>query len=71
MERVSAIQGLPFVRTILGDGYPAPGEVCLPREEDWDSQMPAWARGRSKEIMERMHECFGAERSRTRFVDPA
>jgi len=63
------IHGLPFVRTILGDGYPAPSEVCLPREEDWDSQMPSWARGRRKEIMERMNECFGAERSRTRFVD--
>ena len=64
------IQGLPFVRMILGDGYPAPGEVCLPREEDWDAQMPSWARGRRKEIMQRMNECFGGARSRTRFVDP-
>lgn len=64
------IQGLPFVRMILGDGYPAPCEVCLPREEDWEAQMPSWARGRRKEIMERMNECFGAERSRTRFVEP-
>lgn len=64
------IQGLPFVRMILGDGYPAPCEVCLPREEDWDEQMPCWARGRRKEIMQRMNECFGAARSRTRFVEP-
>jgi hypothetical protein len=64
------IQGLPFVRTILGDGYPAPSEVRLPREDNWDSQMPFWARGRRKEIMERMNQCFGAERSRTRFVAP-
>jgi hypothetical protein len=64
------IQGLPYVRTILGDGYPAPCEVCLPREEDWDAQMPSWARGRRTQIKERMHKCFGAERSGTRFVDP-
>jgi hypothetical protein len=51
-------------------GYPAPCEVCLPKEEDWDAQMPSWAAGRRKEIMERMNECFGAERSRTRFADP-
>jgi hypothetical protein len=51
------IQGLPFVRTIFGDGYPAPSEVCLPKEEDWDSQMPSWAHGRRKEIMERMNQC--------------
>lgn len=71
-ERASSgqIQGLPFVRMILGNGYPAPSEVCLPKEEDWDAQMPSWARGRRKEIIERMNECFGAERSRTRFVDP-
>ncbi len=68
--RDGRIQALPFVRMILGDGYPAPCEVCLPREEDWDAQLPSWARGRRKEIMERMHECFGAERSRTRFVTP-
>lgn len=68
--RDGQIQALPFVRMILGDGYPAPCEVCLPREADWDVLMPSWARGRRKEIMTRMHQCFGAGRSRTRFVDP-
>ncbi len=42
------ILGLPFVLTVLGDGYPAPCEVCLPREEDWDARMPSWARGRRR-----------------------
>jgi hypothetical protein len=63
------IQALPFIRIVLGDGYPAPCEVCLPREEDWNTQIPSWAHGRRKEIMERMNKCFGGERSRTRIVE--
>lgn len=70
-ERVAAgrIQSLPFVRVVLGDGYPAPCEVSLPKEEDWDAQMPLWARGRRSEVIEHMNNCFGGERSVTRFID--
>jgi hypothetical protein len=70
-ERIAAgrIQSLSFMRVVLGDGYPAPCEVHLPKEQDWDAQMPLWARGRRSEVMERMRNCFGGERSRTRFVD--
>jgi len=69
-RRCGQVQRLSFVRIVLGDGYPAPCEVCLPGEEDWDLQMPSWAHGRRKEIMEHMDKCFGAEHSRTRFIDP-
>jgi hypothetical protein len=53
------IQALPFIRVVLGGGYPAPCEVYLPRDEDWNTQMPSWSHGRRKDIMERMNKCFG------------
>lgn len=65
------VQSLPFVRVVLSDGYPAPSEVRLPKEEEWGAQMPSWAAGRRNEILKRMKYCLGGERSSTRFVSPS
>lgn len=46
------IQSLPFVRIIRASGYPVPSELRFP-DEDWDAQVPAWARGRRDQIVER------------------
>lgn len=50
---------LRFVRAIVGRGYPAPNEVCLPSVENWDRKAPAWAIGRRSEIIARIVEAFG------------
>ena len=50
---------LPFVRVILGKGYPAPSELRLPSEKAWDAQVPLWARGRRVEVLQRIVECVG------------
>lgn len=52
------IQFLPFVREILGDGYPAPSRVHLPSEAEWDDRVPQWARGRRAEIVKRISEAL-------------
>jgi hypothetical protein len=53
------IRQLPFVRDILGDGYPAPGLVRITDESIWEREMPEWARGRRAEIARRIVECAG------------
>ena len=71
-ERVSnrTMRSLPFVRTIIGEGYPAASEVRIPSETYWESEAPHWARGRRAEIGGRIAECFGADRgARIVFVD--
>jgi hypothetical protein len=50
---------LPFVRVILGNGYPAPSELRFPSEMGWDTEVPLWARGRRAEILERIVDCIG------------
>ena len=65
-ESEGRIRRLPFVREVLADGYPAPTRVHLPGEDAWDSQAPAWARGRRAEIVKRIAECAG---HRTQFAD--
>lgn len=57
--RDGCVQGLRFVRIVLGGGYPMAGEIRLPGEDNWDAQMPSWARGRRKEIINCINECFG------------
>ena len=57
---------IPFVRHILADGYPAPGEIRIPGSRNWDAKLPSWANGRRTEIIGRIVERSG---SRTRFVD--
>ena len=60
-QSTALIESLPFGRTTLGDGYPAPCEVRIPDAEHWDRQMPAWARGRRDEIMKRIAIASGAD----------
>jgi hypothetical protein len=61
---------LPCVRVVLGDGYPAPSEICVPGEASWETEVPPWAKGRRPEIVERIALCFGSDRGgHIRFVD--
>ncbi len=60
------IRRLLFVREILADGYPAPTRVRLPSESAWDSRVPAWAKGRRREIADRIGESAGPK---TEFVN--
>jgi len=48
------IRSLPFVRIVLGQGYPAHTELELPNEEEWKTIAPEWARGRRALIIERL-----------------
>jgi hypothetical protein len=52
----------PFMRKIVGDGYPAPCEVYIPDENTWKLQAPEWARERRTEILARIADLFGADR---------
>lgn len=61
---------LPCKRVTTGEGYPAPCEVHITSESDWNSHMPPWACNRRQEILRRIALCFGAERGGSvRFVD--
>jgi hypothetical protein len=62
------IRKLPFVRVMLEEAaYPAKSEVLFPAEHEWDTRVPAWARGRRAEIVERVLEraVRSAARNRT------
>lgn len=51
---------LPFVRVILGEGYPAPSEVHTLRDGSWNAEAPPWAHNRRTEILQRIARCLGA-----------
>jgi hypothetical protein len=51
---------LPYVREVRGQGYPAPCTVRILGPEDWETEAPLWARGRRREIVERIIDCHGA-----------
>ena len=53
-------EGFPFMRKIVGDGYPAPCDVYILGEIAWERQAPQWAQGRRSEILERIADLFGA-----------
>jgi hypothetical protein len=55
----NGIRQIPFVRNILGPGYPAPSTIRLPSETAWAAQMPDWARSRRAEIVARICQCAG------------
>ena len=50
----------PFMRRIVGDGYPAPSDVFIVGAAAWEQQAPRWAQGRRTEILERIADLFGA-----------
>jgi hypothetical protein len=62
------VLSLPFVRIVLANGYPAPSELCFPRERVWDARVPLWAQGRRAEILQRILECVGGPKY-VRFAD--
>lgn len=73
-EELSAegeVRGLPFVRIVLGGGYPARSDIRVPSAANWDQVVPRWARGRRAEILARMSECLGGAGSGTRIVEAA
>jgi hypothetical protein len=53
---------LPYVRKERGEGYPAPCTIRIFDTEEWESDAPLWARGRRREIIERIVNCHGASR---------
>lgn len=55
----NGIRQIPFVRDILGPGYPAPSIVRLPSDTAWAAQTPDWARGRRAEIIARIRQLAG------------
>jgi len=55
----TGMRQLPFVREILGNGYPAPSVVRLPSGNRWETDAPEWARLRRTEIVERICKCAG------------
>jgi hypothetical protein len=57
----SGIRQIPFVRVILGPGYPAPSVIRVPSESAWAAQTPDWAKGRRAEIIARICQCVGKE----------
>ena len=61
-ERASArdLRFLPYVRVILSNGYPAPCEVRIPSDVDWEAEVPFWAQRRRTEISHRIGERHGA-----------
>jgi hypothetical protein len=71
-ERVSRIdeRTLPYVRVIVGKGYPAPCEISIISAESWDLDAPLWARGRRGEVIQRVSNCHGGDRGgNIRFLD--
>ncbi len=52
----------PFMRKIVGEGYPAPCEIYIFDEIAWSDKAPHWAQGRRTEILERIADLFGAKR---------
>jgi hypothetical protein len=55
-----SVRHLPFSRTTVGEGYPAPCNVRIHDEESWERQVPLWAQGRRTEILERIADLSGA-----------
>ena len=54
------IRTLPYIREERGNGYPVPCTIKILAAEDWESELPLWARGRRNEIVERISNCHGA-----------
>ena len=65
------IQYLAFVQEIVGDGDSVRWRVLLPDEASWDSDVAQWAKGRRKEIVERISKAIPyAEIAATRPLHP-
>jgi hypothetical protein len=71
-ERISAREArcLPYVRVIVGAGYPAPCDIRISGEATWQTEVPSWAQRRRAEITDRIAECHGRKTGvQVRFVD--
>ena len=55
------VRGLSFgcARARLGPWHVLGGDVLMPREDEWNRQVPEWARGRRAQIKERIVDAFG------------
>jgi hypothetical protein len=62
----NGIRQIPFVRDILGPGYPAPSIIRFPSDTAGAAQTPDSARGRRAEIIARIRQCAGEN---TRFAE--
>jgi hypothetical protein len=71
-ERVPSREkrSLPFMRVVVGKGYPVPSEVFIASETAWELGVPYWAKGRRGEIARRIGEALGANQGASvRFLD--
>jgi hypothetical protein len=64
-ERSRAPEGrlLPYIREVRGRGYPELCTIRIASEVVWDREVPAWARGRRNEILDRITNCHDPSRS--------
>ena len=65
-----SVECMLFSRKSVRDGYPAPCEIHIQSERNWERQAPQWAQGRRTEIVERIADLSGANSGgRVQFID--